>query len=106
MPKHEAQEKLAEYIEEYTGRVTKQGSSITTFTELWNVFCAVKSGRWSKKTKEDLRYLFAKHVLPIVGNQPPREVILTSLQLILNKMADDGYQIRCRTNSHIHQGLL
>ncbi len=57
MPKHEAQEKLAEYIEEYTGRVTKQGSSITTFTELWNVFCAVKSGRWSKKTKEDLRYL-------------------------------------------------
>src|ERR1700675_3919216 len=31
MPKHEAQQKLAEYIEEYTGRVTKQGSSISTF---------------------------------------------------------------------------
>jgi len=92
MPKHEAQAKLAEYIEEYTGRVTKQGSSIATFTELWNVFCAVKSGRWSKKTKEDLRYLFAKHVLPIVGNQPPREVTLTSLQLRLNKMAEDGYR--------------
>jgi len=92
MPKHEAQEKVAEYIEEYTGRVTKQGSSITMFTELWNVFCAVKSGRWSKKTKEDLRYLFAKHVLPIVGNQPPREVTLTSLQLLLNKMAEDGYR--------------
>ena len=92
MPKHEAQAKLAEYIEEYTGRVTKQGSSIATFTELWNVFCAVKSGRWSKKTKEDLRYLFAKHVLPIVGNQPPREVTLTSLQLLLNKMAEDGYR--------------
>jgi hypothetical protein len=84
MSKHEAHAKLAEYIEEYTGRVTKQGSSITTFTELWNVFCAVKSGRWSEKTKEDLRYLFAKHVLSMVGNvgnQPPREVTLTSLQL-------------------------
>jgi integrase len=92
MPKHEAQQKLAEYIEEYTGRVTRQGSSIATFTDLWKAFSAVKSGRWSKKTKEDLRYLFGKHVLPIVGNQPPREVTLTSLQLLLNKMADDGYR--------------
>lgn len=91
MPKHEAQQKLAEYIEEYTGRLTKQGSSITTFTDLWKAFSAVKSGRWSKKTKEDLRYLFGKHVLPIVGNQAPREVTLTSLQLLLNKMAEDGY---------------
>ena len=91
MPKHKAQSELAEYIEEYTGRITKQGDSITTFADLWNTFCAVKSGRWSKKTKEDLRYLFAKHVLPVVGNQPPREVTLTSLQLLLNKMAEDGY---------------
>ena len=35
---------------------------------------------------------FAKHVLPIVGSQPPREVTLTSLQLLLNKMADEGYR--------------
>jgi hypothetical protein len=28
MPKLEAQSKLAEYIEEYTGRITKQGDSI------------------------------------------------------------------------------
>jgi site-specific recombinase XerD len=55
-------------------------------------FCAVTSGQWSKKTKEDLRYLFGKHVLPIVGNQPPREVTLTTLQLLLNKMAEDGYR--------------
>jgi integrase len=27
-----------------------------------------------------------------VGNQPPREVTLTSLQLLLNKMAQDGYR--------------
>ena len=89
MPKHEAQQKLAEYIEEYTGRITKQGSAIATFTDLWNAYCAVRSGQWAKKTKEDLRYLFAKHVIPIVGSQPPREVTLTSLQLLLNKMADD-----------------
>src|SRR6266699_1335137 len=91
MPKHEAQQMLAEYIEEYTGRVVKQGSSITTFTDLWKAFSAVKSGRWSKKTREDMRYLFGKHVLPIVGNQSPGEVTLTSLQLLLNKMAEDGY---------------
>jgi len=29
MPKHEAQQKLAEYIEEYTGRVTKQARSLS-----------------------------------------------------------------------------
>jgi hypothetical protein len=91
MPKHEAQQKLAEYIEEYTGKLTRQVSSITTFTDLWKAFSAVKSGRWSKKTREDLRYLFGQHVLPIVGNQAPREVTLTSLQLLLNKMAEDGY---------------
>ena len=51
MPKHEAQQKLADYIEEYTGRLTKQGSSIATFNDLWKAFCAVKSGQWSKKTK-------------------------------------------------------
>ena len=92
MPKHEAQSKLAEYIEEYTGRITKQGSAICTFADLWNAYCAVRSGQWSKKTREDLRCLFAKHVIPIVGNQPPREVTLTSLQLLLNKMAQDGYR--------------
>jgi integrase len=92
MPKHEAQQKLAEYIEDYTGRITKQGCAITTFADLWNAYCAVRSGQWAKKTKEDLRYLFAKHVIPIVGSQPPREVTLTSLQLLLNKMAEDGYR--------------
>ena len=34
MPKHEAQQKLAEYIEDYTGRMTKQGCAITTFADL------------------------------------------------------------------------
>ena len=92
MAKHEAQQKLVEYIEEYTGRITKQGNAITTFADLWNAYCAVRSGQWAKKTKEDLRYLFAKHVIPIVGSQPPRDVTLTSLQLLLNKMAEDGYR--------------
>jgi len=92
MPKHEAQQKLAGYIEEYTGRVTKQGSSIATFADLWKAFSAVKSGRWSKKTQEDSRYLFGKHVLPIIGSQTPRAVTLTSLQLLLNKLAEDGYR--------------
>jgi hypothetical protein len=57
MAKHEAQQKLAEFIEEYTGRLSKQGNSITTFVDLWKAFSAVKAGRWSKKTREDLRYM-------------------------------------------------
>ena len=92
MPKHEAQKKLAKYIEEYTGRIRKQGNAITTFADLWNAYCAVRSGQWAKKTKEDLQYLFAKHVIPVVGSQPPGEVTPTSLQLLLNKMAEDGYR--------------
>ena len=92
MAKHEAREKLTEYITEYAGRLRSQGNSITTFSELWKAFCAVKSGQWSKKTNENLLCLFAKRVLPIAGNQPPREVTLTSLQLLLSKMADHGYR--------------
>src|SRR6202049_2553116 len=91
MPKHEAQQNQADYIEEYPGRLTKQGSSIATFNDLWKAFSAVKAGQWSKKFKEDLRYLFGKHVLPFVGEQALRQVTLTSLQLLLNKLAEDGY---------------
>jgi site-specific recombinase XerD len=46
----------------------------------------VQSGQWSKKTKENLQCLFKNHVLPIIGQQAPREVTLTSLQLLLNQM--------------------
>jgi len=92
MPKHEAQQKQAEYIEEYTGRITNQGNAVTTFGDLWNAYCAVRSGQWAKKTKEDLGYLFAKHVIPVVGNQSPCVITLTSLQLLLNKMAEDAYR--------------
>ena len=39
---------------------------------------------WAKKMKEDLRYLFAKHVLPIIGEHSPRvKITLTPLQLLL-----------------------
>ena len=92
MPKHEAQQKLADYISEYTGRLSRQGNSISTFSELWKAFCAVKSGRWSARTKEVLQCLFANHVVPILGQQSPREITLTSLQLLVNKMAEDGYR--------------
>ena len=59
-----------------------------SFGELWKTFCAVQSGQWSKKTKENLQCLFKKHVIPIIGQQAPREVTLTSLQLLLNRMAE------------------
>jgi len=63
-PKHEALKELGEYITEHTGKLAKQGESISTFAELWKAFRAVKAGQWSKKTKENLECLFAKHVIP------------------------------------------
>jgi hypothetical protein len=42
---------------------------------------AVRSGQWAKKPKEDLRYLFANHVIPIAGSQPLRDVTLVSLSV-------------------------
>ena len=58
--------------------------------QLWKAFCAVKSGQWSKKTKENLECLFAKHVMPTIGSQRMRDVHLTSLQLLVNNLARDG----------------
>jgi integrase len=91
MPKHEAQQKLADYIEEYTGKLIHQGESIESFAELWKAFSAVKAGSWGKKMREDMKYLFDKHVLPVLGQYSPRKITLTPLQLLVNKMAEDGY---------------
>ena len=91
MPIREAREKLTQYIEEHTGRLTNQSRSVATFSDLWRAFSRVKAGQWSKKLREDQQYLFRKHVLPVVGEQTLREVKLTSLQLLLNKLAEDGY---------------
>lgn len=91
MPKHEAQQKLADYIEEYTGKLIQQAESIETFAALWKAFSAVKAGSWGKKMREDLKYLFNKHVIPILGQYAPRTITLTPLQLLINKMAEDGY---------------
>ena len=91
-PKHEALNDLAEDIAEHTGKLAKQGESIVTFAELWKALCAVKSGQRSKKTRENLKCLFAKHVIPQVGSQRMRNVTLTPLQLLLNKLAEDGFR--------------
>src|SRR5437879_5847718 len=37
-PKHEVMQQLAEYIAEHTGKLAKQGESISTFAELWTAF--------------------------------------------------------------------
>jgi hypothetical protein len=91
MPKHEAQQKLADYIEEYTGKLIHQGESIERLAELWKAFSAVKAGSWGKKMREDMKYLFDKRVLPVLGQYSPRKITLTPLQLLVNKMAGDGY---------------
>jgi hypothetical protein len=71
MPKHEAQQKLADYIEEFTGKLIHQGDAIESFADLWKSFSAVKAGSWGKKMREDLKYLFNKHVLPVLGQHSP-----------------------------------
>ena len=38
-----------------------------------------------------MKYLFDKHVLPVLGQYSPRKITLTPLQLLVNKMAEDGY---------------
>ena len=80
MPKHEAQQKLADYIEEYTGKLIRQGDGIESFADLWKAFSAVKAGSWGKKMREDMQYLFDKHVIPVLGQYSPREMKLTPLQ--------------------------
>ena len=49
----------------------------------------MKSGQWSKKTRENLKCLFSKHVIPQIGSQKMREMTLTPLQLLLNKLAEE-----------------
>jgi hypothetical protein len=77
-PTHEALKELSDYIAEYTSEAPKQGQRVSTFSDLWQAFCAVQSGQWSKKTKENLQCLFKKHVLAVIGQQAPREVTLTT----------------------------
>src|SRR5262249_33260594 len=72
-------------------KLIHQGESIESFAELWKAFSAVKAGSWGKKMREDMKYLFDKHVLPMLGQCSPRKITLTPLQLRVNKMAEDGY---------------
>jgi hypothetical protein len=41
--------------------------------------------------REDMKDLFDKHVLPVLGQYSPRKITLTPLQLLVNKMAEDEY---------------
>ena len=72
MPKHEAQQNLADYIEEYTGKLIHQGEPIENFAELWKAFSSVKVGSWGKKMREDMRSPFrqarASRPRPIRGS--------------------------------------
>ena len=90
-PRHEALKDLSDYIAQYTGKPAKQGESISTFAELWKAYCTVKSGQWSKKTRENLECLFARHVLSRLGRQEMRSLTLTSLQLLVNRVAEEGF---------------
>ena len=91
IPKHEAQLKFADYIEEYTGKFIHQVESIESFAERWKAFSAVKPGSWGKKRREDMKHLLDKHVLPGLGQYSPRKITLTPFQLLVNRMAENRY---------------
>ena len=50
---------------------------------------------------EDLKYLFNNHVIPPLGQNAPRKITLTPLQLLINKMADDGFHNQ-QSNTFAH----
>jgi ribonuclease HI len=43
MPKHEAQQKLADYIEEFTGKLIHQGDAIESFADLWKAINGLRA---------------------------------------------------------------
>ncbi len=65
MAKHEAQEKLTEYNTEYTGRLTSQGNSITTFSELWKAFWAVTRSKSSQNRPDRGKTVTKTHQLSL-----------------------------------------
>lgn len=90
-PRHEALKELSDYIVKFGQERTRPVSSIRTFADLWNAYRAVKSGQWSKSTNEIITCLFAKHVIPQLGDQRIEEITLTPLQLLVNSVAERGF---------------
>jgi site-specific recombinase XerD len=45
-----------------------------------------------EEARENLKCLFAKHVIPQIGSQRMRDMTLTPLQLLVNKLAEDGFR--------------
>lgn len=91
LPKHEALKKLAAYIATFTPEKPAQTTVIRTYADLWRTFSGLKSGQWSQPFRETIRSVFATHVLPVIGKQRLDEVSLSTLQLLVNQMAEDGY---------------
>ncbi len=90
IPKHEALKKLAAYVQTFT-REKSAETMIRTYADLWRTFSGLKSGQWSQPFRETIRSVFATHVLPVIGKQQLDEISLSTLQLLVNQMAEDGY---------------
>jgi site-specific recombinase XerD len=91
IPKHEALKKLAAYIDTFTREKPAQTTVIRTYADLWRTYSGLKSGQWSHPFRETIRSVFATHVLPVIGKQRLEEISLSTLQSLVNKMAEDGY---------------
>jgi integrase len=91
IPKHEALKKLAAYVQTFTHEKPAETTVIRTYADLWRTFSGLKSGQWSQPFRETIRSVFATHVLPVIGKQWLEEISLSTLQLLVNQMAEDGY---------------
>jgi integrase len=91
IPKHEALKKLAAYVHTFTHEKPTETTVIRTYADLWRTFLGLKSGQWPQPFRETIRSVFATHVLPVIGKQWLEEISLSTLQLLVNQMAEDGY---------------
>jgi hypothetical protein len=91
IPKHEALKKLAAYVQTFTREKPAETTVIRTYADLWRTFSGLKSGQWSQPFRETIRSVFATHVLPVIGKRWLEEISLSTLQLLVNQMAEDGY---------------
>jgi integrase len=89
MTKIEARNALVKLIQESRGELPPAPQD-PTVAQLWDRYCAFKSGNWSKGQRGTLNSVMGSSLLPAIGNARVSEVTLETLQKVLNAAAAKG----------------
>src|SRR5579884_4061255 len=82
-------------IDEYTGRLSKQGNSITTFADRVECLYRPSNPDVGQRKPGKICVIFSvSRFFPLSGTHAPSAVTSTSLQSLLNRIAERGY---CRS---------